>query len=123
MGKEKRGDEMIYVQIALKLVIGLIGLIVITRLLGKKEMSQVTPFDFIYALVLGGILEEGIYDKKVSIWQILFAIGVWGLSIYAIEVYSQKRDGMKNLIKGKPAIIIRNGKLDYRQMKKKSFRY
>jgi len=86
-------------------------------------MSQVTPFDFIYALVLGGILEEGIYDKKVSIWQILFAIGVWGLSIYAIEVYSQKRDGMKNLIKGKPAIIIRNGKLDYRQMKKKSFRY
>ena len=109
---------MIYVQIALKLVIGLIGLIVITRLLGKKEMSQVTPFDFIYALVLGGILEEGIYDKKVSIWQILFAIGVWGLSIYAIEVYSQKRDGMKNLIKGKPAIIIRNGKLDYRQMKK-----
>ncbi|MEY8734451.1 hypothetical protein AB9M92_19645 [Peribacillus frigoritolerans] len=27
-------------------------------------MSQVTPFDFIYALVLGGILEEGITMKK-----------------------------------------------------------
>jgi hypothetical protein len=27
---------------------------------------------------LGGILEEGIYEEKVSIWQILFAISLWG---------------------------------------------
>ncbi|WP_050183292.1 DUF421 domain-containing protein [Domibacillus robiginosus] len=109
---------MIYAEIALKIIIGLIGLIVVTRLLGKKEMSQVTPFDFVYALVLGGILEEGIYDQQVSIGQILFAICIWGLSIYVIEVYGQKRDGVKELLKGKPSLIIRNGKLDHKQMKK-----
>ncbi|MCM3788910.1 DUF421 domain-containing protein [Domibacillus indicus] len=109
---------MIYVEIALKIVIGLIGLIVVTRLLGKKEMSQVTPLDFVYALVLGGILEEGIYDEQVSIWQILFAVAVWGVSIYAIEVLGQKRDGVKELLKGKPSLIIRNGKLDHKQLKK-----
>ena len=42
MGKETRGDEMTYVQIALKLVLGLIGLIVITRLLGKRDVSSDT---------------------------------------------------------------------------------
>jgi uncharacterized membrane protein YcaP (DUF421 family) len=109
---------MIYAEIALKIVAGLIGLVVVTRLLGKKEMSQVTPFDFIYALVLGGILEEGIYDQQVSIWQILFAICIWGVSIYIIEVLGQKRDGMKDLLKGKPSLIICNGKLDHKLMKK-----
>jgi uncharacterized membrane protein YcaP (DUF421 family) len=85
---------------------------------GKKEMSQVTPFDFIYALVLGGILEEGIYDEKVSIWQILFAICLWGISVYIIDICTQKSDRMKKLLKGHPSLIIRNGELDIKQMKK-----
>ncbi|MEF2094842.1 DUF421 domain-containing protein [Bacillus sp. CFBP9009] len=109
---------MIYLEIAMKLGIGLVGLLAVTRLLGKKEMSQVTPFDFIYALVLGGILEEGIYDEKVSIWKILFAICLWGTSVYIIEVCAQKSDRMKKLLKGQPSLIIRNGELDIKQMKK-----
>nr|WP_225988842.1 YetF domain-containing protein [Peribacillus frigoritolerans] len=109
---------MIYLEIATKLVIGLAGLLAVTRLLGKKEMSQVTPFDFIYALVLGGILEEGLYDEKVSIWQILFAICLWGISVYIIEICAQKSDRMKKLLKGHPSLIIRNGELDIKQMKK-----
>ncbi|MBT2647614.1 DUF421 domain-containing protein [Bacillus sp. ISL-34] len=109
---------MIYLEIAMKLVIGLVGLLAVTRLLGKKEMSQVTPFDFIYALVLGGILEEGIYDEKVSIWQILFAICLWGISIYIIEVCALRSDRLKKLLKGHPSLIIRNGELDLKQMKK-----
>ncbi|WHY58404.1 DUF421 domain-containing protein [Peribacillus simplex] len=109
---------MIYLEIAMKLIIGLVGLLAVTRLLGKKEMSQVTPFDFIYALVLGGILEEGIYDQKVSIWQIVFAICLWGISIYIMEVCALKRDGMKKLLKGRPSLIIRNGKFDIKQMEK-----
>jgi uncharacterized membrane protein YcaP (DUF421 family) len=109
---------MIYLEIATKLVIGLAGLLAVTRLLGKKEMSQVTPFDFIYALVLGGILEEGIYDEKVSIWKILFAICLWGISVYIIEICAQKSDRMKKLLKGHPSLIIRNGELDIKQMKK-----
>lgn len=81
---------MIYLEIATKLVIGLAGLLAVARLLGKKEMSQVTPFDFIYALVLGGILEEGIYDKKVSIWQILYAICLWGFPFISLRFALKK---------------------------------
>ena len=109
---------MVYLTIAIKLMFGLIGLLAVTRLLGKKEMSQVTPFDFIYALVLGGILEEGIYDQKVSVLQILFSICLWGIFIYIIEVCALKRDSMKKLLKGQPSLIIRNGEIDMKQMKK-----
>ncbi|UJF26486.1 hypothetical protein [Planococcus sp. 107-1] len=69
---------MAYVDIGSKLFFGLIALLVVTRLLGKKEMSQLTPFDFIYSIVLGGILEESIYDDKVSGLHVWFAVAVWG---------------------------------------------
>ncbi|WP_224752593.1 DUF421 domain-containing protein [Metabacillus arenae] len=60
--------------ITIKLIVGLIGIVIITRVLGKKEMSQVTPFDFVYALILGGIIEESLYDEKTSIWFVLYAL-------------------------------------------------
>lgn len=49
---------MMFQTIAVSLIIGLIGVVIITRLLGRKELSQVTPLDFVYALILGGIIEE-----------------------------------------------------------------
>lgn len=88
---------MVFVEIGLKIIVGLAALLAVTRLLGKKEMSQLTPFDFIYALVLGGILEEGIYDPKITIWQILFGVVVWGLLIYLIELFTLKFDVVRIL--------------------------
>lgn len=42
---------MEFMHISVKLAVGFIGLWVITRLLGKKEISQLTPFDFVSSLM------------------------------------------------------------------------
>jgi uncharacterized membrane protein YcaP (DUF421 family) len=102
----------LYISIAIKLIFGLLALLIVTRLLGKKELSQITPFDFIYVLVLGGILEESLYDEKISIWHVLFSIVLWAALIYIIEVLVQKIDQIKPIIKGEPSIIIKDGDLD-----------
>nr|WP_181213439.1 hypothetical protein [Mesobacillus zeae] len=48
-------------------------------------MSQVTPFDFVYALILGGTVEETIFHLDHTIPQMLGLIGVWALLIYSVE--------------------------------------
>jgi uncharacterized membrane protein YcaP (DUF421 family) len=108
----------VYLSIAIKLLLGLISLLVIMRVLGKKEMAQATPFDFIYALVLGGILEEGLYDSKVSILHILFTFAVWAILIYAIEILVQRKDKLRAPIKGQPALLIENGNINIKAMDK-----
>ena len=100
---------MTYVDIGIKLIFGLVALLVVTRLLGKKEMSQLTPFDFIYSIVLGGILEESIYDDKVSGLHVWFAAAVWGIMLYGIEKASKKYDKIRIWLKGEPSILIQNG--------------
>ncbi|KAB7709005.1 DUF421 domain-containing protein [Bacillus aerolatus] len=107
-----------YVSIALKIFFGLIGLLIVIRLLGKKELSQITPFDFIYLILLGSFLEEGVFDEKVSIFHILYAVAIWGGLIYLIEVLVMKSDRFRKLLKGESSDLIIKGKVDIRALKK-----
>lgn len=109
---------MDYLSIAIKLATGMVGLVIVTRMLGKKEMSQVTPLDFVYALVLGGIVEDGIYDPAVSIWQILFGLAVWYILIYIVEKVTQHSDKVSHVLKGSPEILISHGKVNVKVMRK-----
>lgn len=93
-------------------------MLLVVRLLGKKELSQITPFDLVYLLVLGGLLEESIYDDMVTVWQVLYAIGLWAVLIYIIELIVRRFDRMRTVIKGEPSIIIRDGELDVKALKK-----
>lgn len=104
--------------IALKLVIGFIALLVVIRSLGKKAMSEVTPFDLIYTLVLGGILEETIYDDKVNIGHLLFAVILWAVLIYIVERFVQRNDKLNRWIKGEPSVLMKNGELNLIEISK-----
>lgn len=109
---------MDYINIAAKLFFGLLALLLVTRLLGKKEISQLTPFDFIYSIVLGGLLEESIYDDQVSVFQLWFGVAIWGLLLFIIEKASQKSDKIRVLLKGDSSILIHNGKFNLEELKK-----
>ncbi|WP_087974635.1 DUF421 domain-containing protein [Oceanobacillus rekensis] len=104
--------------ITIKVVIGLLGLLVVIRLLGKKELSQLTPFDFVYMLVLGGLVEDTIYDDLVTVWEMLYAVALWAVLIFIIELIVRKFDKLRPIIKGEPSIIINDGVLDVKQLKK-----
>lgn len=60
------------------------------KILGKTQISQLTPFDFISAIVLGELVGNSIYDPKIKVWSILYSVFVWVILIYTIEVITQK---------------------------------
>lgn len=109
---------MMYLEIASKLLFGLIGLIILTRLLGKRTMSQLTPFDFVYAVVLGGLLEETIYASETNVTHLWFAIGLWGLLLYIIEKSADRFDFFRVWIKGEAAVLIEKGNFNSEEVEK-----
>ncbi len=82
----------------------------------KTQISQLTPFDFISAIVLGELVGNSIYDPKIKVWSILYSVFVWVILIYTIEVITQKIRGTRRFFEGYPSIIIRNGKIDREQL-------
>jgi uncharacterized membrane protein YcaP (DUF421 family) len=110
---------LVYAMLALKLVLGLAALIIVTRLLGKKEMSQVTPFDFVYAIVLGGLVEENLFSKTTSsVWEMLFGIAVWGILIFIVEKTTQKSDKLRPILKGRAQPLVKDGEILIENLKK-----
>src|SRR5699024_2943197 len=105
-----------YIGIASKMLIGSIGMFALIRIIGKKAMSELTPFDLLYVLILGAIVEEGLYDDKVSVLHVIFALALWGMVVYAIERILEKTEKLSNLFKGKPSILIEKGKLNLKEL-------
>lgn len=101
---------------AVKLTTGLIGVMIILRLLGKKELAQITPLDFVYALILGSIIEESLYETTMPFYEMLFALAYWALLIYIIETFALKNERFRKITKGTPQMLINDGELDVKVM-------
>ena len=67
----------VYVQIGLKLITGMIGILAFLRIAGKAQMAQITPLDTVSAFVIGALVGGVLYNPDMSMWHILFALAVW----------------------------------------------
>lgn len=101
-----------YIGILSKLFIGFFGTIIVMRAVGKKALSEITPYDIIYTIILGGIVQEGLYDDKVHVGHIVFALFIWGVVIYLVETLVQRRDNIARKMKGEPSVFIYKGELN-----------
>ncbi|WP_430787575.1 DUF421 domain-containing protein [Virgibacillus flavescens] len=104
--------------ILLESIFGFAALFILTKVLGKTQITQLTPFDFIAALVLGELVGNALFDDQYGILEIAFAIGLWGIILFITEKITQKYKGTRGLLEGQPSIIIRKGKLMREEMKK-----
>jgi uncharacterized membrane protein YcaP (DUF421 family) len=104
--------------ITVKLVTAMVGLWLITKLLGKKEISQLTAFDFVSSLMLSEIVGNTLYDNDVSIGELLYALVLWTVMALFLEKLVQFIPGLSKYLNGSAEIIIAHGKIDFRAMKR-----
>jgi uncharacterized membrane protein YcaP (DUF421 family) len=97
---------------------GFAALFLLTKVLGKTQISQLTPFDFISALILGELVGNALFDKEAGIPEIAFVIILWGVLLYLTEIITQKWKRTRAFMEGSPDIIIYKGKLIRDTMKK-----
>ncbi len=107
-----------YIGIATKMIVGSIGIFILIRLIGKKAVSELTPFDLIYVVILGAIVEESIYDDMVNIFHVLFAIVLWGIVVYVVEKILEHTERLSSLLQGEPSILVEKGKLNLQELHK-----
>ncbi|UOQ50215.1 hypothetical protein MUN88_09240 [Gracilibacillus caseinilyticus] len=60
-------------------------LLIMSKLLGKVSLAQITPFDFISALVLGELVGNAIYDKEAQLILVIYSVIFMGALSYLVE--------------------------------------
>lgn len=99
-------------------IFGFCALFLLTKILGKTQISQLTAFDFIAALVLGELVGNALFDEKAGIFDIAYVIFLWGTLLYIVEMITQKFKGSRYLLEGKPSLVIHKGDIIYEAMRK-----
>lgn len=81
------------------------------RLLGKRELSQITPFEMIVLIVIGDLTQQGVTHNDTSLTGATLAIltfAFWGLTLSWITYLWPQAE---RVLDGRPRVIIRNGEL------------
>ncbi|WP_343781917.1 DUF421 domain-containing protein [Alkalibacillus silvisoli] len=109
---------MDFLRITIETMVGFAALFTLTKVIGKSQITQITPFDFIAAIVLGELIGNALYDKEIGISMILFAVTLWGVLIFTIETLTIKFRRVRKTLEGSPSLIIRRGEIQRDLLKK-----
>ena len=101
-----------YVNIAIKLALGLISLIIVINITGKGNLAPSSAIDAVQNYVLGGIIGGVIYNSSIGILQYLIILLIWICLVLSMRWLKTNSSFFKIAIDGKPVVLISRGKLD-----------
>ena len=91
---------------------------ILLRLLGKREMSQVTPFELVLLIVMGDLIQQGVTHNDFSLTGATLAIGTiafWAVALSWITYLSPRAE---RLLEGVPRVLIQHGELIEENMRR-----
>lgn len=102
-------------------IIGFFTLLIFTRILGKQQVSQLTFFDYVVGITIGSTASTLTTDLTSSAWSHWVGLLTWTVLCFVLQLLTLKSKTAEKLLDGEPTIIISNGKILEKSMKK--FRY
>ena len=101
-----------YIEILIKLALGLFSLFFVINVTGKGNLAPNSAIDQIQNYVLGGIIGGVIYNSAISILQYAVILIMWTILVLTLKWLNNNVYFVKRLIDGKPTLLIKNGKID-----------
>lgn len=91
------------------------------RIMGKREMGELSIIDFIVSIFIAEILAISIENYKSSILLSIIPILVLILIQIIISYLSMKNNKTRNIVDGTPSVIINRGRICFDEMKKQRY--
>ncbi|RPF52192.1 YetF domain-containing protein [Aquisalibacillus elongatus] len=98
-------------QLILRLFLAFFILLVLARLMGKKEISQLTFFNFVSAISIGAIAASFAIDSSLSIRNGIIALLSWTVFTLLMGYIDIKFKKVRKYSTGEPIIVIKEGKI------------
>ncbi len=92
-------------------------MLLITRIVGKKQLGQLNIFTYITGIVVGNMASEIIVRKEMPIIEGIIGIVSWSILVIIIEFISIKSVKARGMLNGSPSIVIRKGKIVEKTLK------
>ena len=97
--------------IVLRATVIFLTLYVVVRLLGKRELGQMTPFELIVLVVIGDLIQQGVTQNDFSVAGAIIAVSTIAFWALVFSWLSYLSPWAERHLEGEPRVIIRDGEL------------
>ena len=105
-------------QVVIRCIIAMTTLFFMTKLLGKKQVSELSLFDYVVGISIGNFASEMAINLEAEFFNAMLAIVVFGVLAYIISILTLKSLKLRKFFIGSPTILLEHGNLIYKNMKK-----
>lgn len=105
-------------QVSVRAIVSLITLFFITKLLGKKQVSQLSVFDYVIGISIGNFAAEITTSIDTQLSNGILAMIIFGLIAYLVSVITIKSIVLRRFLIGVPTVLINKGKIIEKNLKK-----
>jgi uncharacterized membrane protein YcaP (DUF421 family) len=93
-------------------------LLVLTRVIGRRELGSLEPFDLILLIVLGDSVQQGVTQDDYSLTGAFLVVGTFAILQVFVSWVSYRFPRSRPILEGDPIIIIDDGELIERNLKR-----
>src|SRR2546422_845955 len=84
--------------------------LVLTRVIGRRELSQLAPFDLILLIILGDALQQGLTQDDYSVTGAIIIVGTFAVLQVLMSWLGYRFPPLRPVLEGEPLIIVQDGK-------------
>ena len=85
-------------------------LYVLMRVIGRRELSSLEPFDLILLVVLGDAVQQGLTQDDYSLTGAILAIGTIAMLQLAVSFTNFRFPKLRSVLDGEPIVVVQDGK-------------
>lgn len=104
--------------VTIRALLSLATLFFITKLLGKKQVSQLSLFDYVIGISIGNFAAEMTINLESQELNGIVAVIIFGLVAYLVSYLTMKSITLRRFFMGTPTMLIQNGKILEKNLKK-----
>jgi uncharacterized membrane protein YcaP (DUF421 family) len=88
------------------------------RIIGRRELSTLTPFDLVLLIVLGDAIQQGLTQDDYSVTGAIIAISTLATMQLVTSFVSYRFKAFRKILKGEPIVLVEDGKLLDRNLRR-----
>lgn len=108
----------IIVVVVIRSFIGFFLLLILVKLIGKQQVTQLTFFDYIVGITIGSMASTLSVQVNENTWATITGMAVWTFLAIILALIGLKSPLLRKVIEGVPEIVIQNGKINIDILKK-----
>ena len=104
--------------LVLRAIVVFVLILVITRVVGRRELSSMEPFDLILLVVMGDLIQQGVTQSDYSVTGLVLAIGTFGFLQATTSWAAFRFRPVRKVLDGEPIVVMQDGKLLEQNMRR-----